>query len=235
MDHTVKAFDVDLGELARKVVQMGCLVKQQIQDATAALRRHDVALAEQVAAADSGLDAQQHEIENVVVTMIARRQPVAVDLRELVGAMRMIADLERIGDYAKNIARRVAVLNNNFRIDAVMPQLELTVQQVIHQLSSVLESYERRDASKALEVWRKDQDIDALNSSLFRTLLTHMMEDPRSISCCTHLLFCARNIEQMGDHIRNIAEAIYYIAEGHEIEGERPKLDTVSKDIVHLT
>ena len=139
--------------------------------------------------------------------------------------MRMTGDLERIGDYAKNIAKRVAALNNNFRIDGVMPQLELMVQQVINQLSSVLESYERRDVSKALEVWRKDQDIDALTDSLFRTLLTHMMEDPRSISSCTHLLFCARNIERMGDHITNIAEAIYYIVEGHEVEEQPPKAD----------
>jgi len=232
MDHTVKTFDVDLGELAGKVVQMGRLVKQQIENASAAMRRHDVALAEQVAAADSGVDALQREIEGLAVAIIARRQPVAVDLRELVGVMRMTSDLERIGDYAKNIARRVAALNNNFRIDAVMPQLELMVQQVIHQLDSVLESYERRDVNKALEVWRRDQDIDALNSSLFRTLLTHMMEDPRSISSCTHLLFCAKHFERIGDHITNIAEAIYYIVEGHEVEEERPKADTTSRDIV---
>ena len=157
---------------------------------------------------------------------------MAVELRELVGAMRMAGDLERIGDYAKNIAKRVAALNNNFRIDAVMPQFDLMVQQAIHQLDSVLESYERRDVNKALEVWRRDQDIDALNSSLFRTLLTHMMEDPRSISSCTHLLFCAKHIERIGDHITNIAEAIYYIVEGHEVEEERPKADTTSKDVV---
>jgi len=213
-------------------VQMGRLVKQQVENASAAMRRHDVALAEQVAAADSGVDARQREIEGLAVAIIARRQPVAVDLRELVGVMRMTSDPERIGDYAKNIARRVAALNNNFRIDAVMPQLELMVQQVIHQLDSVLESYERRDVNKALEVWRRDQDIDALNSSLFRTLLTHMMEDPRSISSCTHLLFCAKHFERIGDHITNIAEAIYYIVEGHEVEEERPKADTTSRDIV---
>ena len=178
MDHTIRAFDVDLSELARKVVEMGRLVKQQIEDATEAMRRHDIAFAEQVAAADRRLDAAQRKIEDLAVTTIARRQPVAVDLRELVGAMRMSADLERIGDFAKNIAKRVAALSNNFHIDGVMPQLELMVQQVINQLSCVLESYERRDVSKALEVWRKDQDIDALNNSLFRTLLTHMMEDP---------------------------------------------------------
>jgi phosphate transport system protein len=225
MNHTIRVFDVDLGELARKIVEMGRLVKQQIEDATAAMLRHDVAFAEQVAVADSRLDALQREIEDLAVATIARRQPVAVDLREIVGAMRMSGDLERIGDYAKNIAKRVGALNNNFRIDGVMPQIELMVQQVINQLSSVLESYERRDASKALEVWRKDQDIDALTNSLFRTLLTHMMEDPRSISSCTHLLFCARNFERMGDHIASIAEAIYYLVEGHEIEEQRPKAD----------
>ena len=232
MDHTIRTFDTDLGEVTRKVLEMGRLIKQQIEKATEAMHRHDVVLAEQVAAADSQVDAQQREIEGLAVTIIARRQPVAVDLRELVGAMRMTIDLERVGDYAKNIAKRVAALNNNFRIDAVMPQLELMVQQVIHQLDSALESYERRDVSKALEVWRKDQDIDALNSSLFRTLLTHMMEDPRSISSCTHLLFCAKNVERMGDHITNIAEAIYYIVEGHEVEEERPKADTTSSEMI---
>jgi phosphate transport system protein len=235
MDHTTRAFDVDLHELGRKVVEMGRLAKQQIEDATGAMLRRDVAFAERVAAADRRLDALQREIEGLAVTTIARRQPVAVDLRELIGAMRMVNDLERIGDFAKNIAKRVAALTNDFRANGVMPQFELMARQVIGQLTSVLESYERRDVGKALEVWRKDQDIDALNNSLFRTLLTHMMEDPRSISSCIHLLFCAKNIERMGDHITNIAEAIYYIVEGREIEEERPKADTTSKDIVGVT
>ncbi|WP_454624242.1 phosphate signaling complex PhoU family protein [Bradyrhizobium cenepequi] len=113
-----------------------------------------------------------------------------------------------------------------------MPQFELMAQQVIGHLTSVLHSYEHRDVSEALKVWREDQDIDALNNALFRTLLTHMMEDPRNISSCTHLLFCAKNIERMGDHITNIAEAIYYVVEGREIEEERPKADTTSKDVI---
>lgn len=125
MDHTIRAFDVDLDKLARKIVEMAHLVKQQIEDSAEAMHRHDVAFAEQVAAADSRLDALQREIEDLAVTTIARRQPVAFDLREIVGAMRMSGDLERIGDYAKNIAKRVAALNNNFRIDGVMPQIEL--------------------------------------------------------------------------------------------------------------
>ena len=232
MDHTSRAFDVDLHGLERKVLEMGRLVKQQIEDATGALLRRDVAFAEQVAAADRQLDALQHEIEGLAVTTIARRQPVAVDLRELIGAMRMVNDLERIGDFAKNIAKRVAALIDDFRINGVMPQFELMTQQVVGQLTSVLESYERRDVGKALQVWRKDQDIDALNNSLFRTLLTHMMEHPRNISSGIHLLICAKNIERMGDHITNIAEAIYYLVEGHEIEEERPKADTTSKDVL---
>lgn len=234
MDHTTRAFDVDLHELGRKVVEMGRLVKQQIEDATRAMLRRDAASAERVIAADSRLDALQREIEGMAVTTIARRQPVAVDLRDLIGAIRMVNDLERIGDLAKNIAKRVAALTTDFRINGAMPQFELMAQQVVSQLTSVLHSYEHRDVSEALEVWRKDQDIDALNNSLFRTLLTHMMEDPRNISSCTHLLFCAKNIERIGDHITNIAEAIYYIVEGREIEEERPKADTTSKDILRL-
>lgn len=228
MDHTTRAFDADLHELGRKVVEMGDLVRRQIEDATGAMLRHDVAFAERVAVADSRLDALQREIEGLAVTTIARRQPVAVDLRGLIGAIRMVNDLERIGDLAKNIAKRVAALTNEFRINGVMPQFELMARQVISQLTSVMESYERCDVSEALEVWRKDRDIDALNNSLFRTLLTHMMEDPRNISSCIHLLFCAKNIERMGDHITNIAEAIYYIMKGHEIEAERPKADTTN-------
>ena len=229
MDHTTRAFDVDLQEIARKVVEMGRLAKQQIEGASCALLARDIEFAERVAAADSRLDMLHREIEAFAVTTIARRQPVAVDLRELVGAMRMAIDLERVGDFAKNIAKRVAALTRDFRIDGVMPQLNVMSQQVVGQLISVLQSYETRDSSKALEVWRKDRDIDALNNSLFRSLLTHMMEDPRNISSCTHLLFCSKNIERIGDHITNIAEAVYFIVEGHELEEERPKADTTTE------
>jgi len=229
MDHTTRAFDVDLQEIARKVVEMGRLAKQQIEGANCALLRRDIEFAERVAAADSPLDMLHREIEAFAVTTIARRQPVAVDLRELVGAMRIAIDLERVGDFAKNIAKRVAALTRDFRIDGVMPQLDVMSQQVVGQLISVLQSYETRDSSKALEVWRKDRDIDALNNSLFRSLLTHMMEDPRNISSCTHLLFCSKNIERIGDHITNIAEAVYFIVEGHELEEERPKADTTTE------
>jgi phosphate transport system protein len=229
MDHTTRAFDVDLQEIARKVVEMGRLAKQQIEGANCALLRRDIEFAERVAAADSRLDMLHREIEAFAVTTIARRQPVAVDLRELVGAMRIAIDLERVGDFAKNIAKRVAALTRDFRIDGVMPQLDVMSQQVVGQLISVLQSYETRDSSKALEVWRKDRDIDALNNSLFRSLLTHMIEDPRNISTCTHLLFCSKNIERIGDHITNIAEAVYFIVEGHELEEERPKADTTTE------
>ena len=231
MDHTTRAFDADLQEIARKVMEMGRLAKQQIEDAASALLRRDTEFAERVAAADSRLNMLQREIESLAVTTIARRKPVAVDLRELVGAMRMAGDLERVGDFAKNIAKRVTALTKDFRIDGVIPQLDSMTRRVVDQLIAVLQSYERHDAGQALEVWRKDQDIDALNSSLFRTLLTHMMEDPRNISSCTHLLFCSRNIERMGDHITNVAEAVHYIVEGHEIEETRPKADAVGSEL----
>lgn len=234
MDHTTRVFDADLQEITRKVVEMSRLAKQQIEDATSALLKRDVEFAERVAAADSRLDTLQREIEMFAVTTIARRQPVAIDLRELVGAMRMAIDLERVGDFAKNIAKRVAALTKDFRIDGVMPQLEGMAQQVVNQLLSVIQSYEHHDSGKALEVWRKDQDIDALNNSLFRTLLTHMMEDPRNISSCAHLLFCAKNIERMGDHITNVAEAIYYVVEGHEIEEARPKAEAISAELATM-
>lgn len=226
----MRAFDAELQELARKIVEMGRLDKQQITDATAALLKRDVALAQHVIAADDQVDALQREIEEKAIIVIARRQPMAVDLRELVGALRISNDLERIGDLAENVAKRVILSAGEPRIEDLMLQLQRMVQLVLEQLSRVLESYERRDVAQALEVWRRDQDVDALNTSLFRELLTYMMEDPRNITFGTHLLFCAKNIERIGDHATNIAETIYYIVHGLPLSEERPKADLTAKE-----
>jgi phosphate transport system protein len=229
-EHTMRAFDAELQELARKIGEMGRLDKQQIADATEALLKRDVALARRVIAADDQVDALQREIEEKVVIVIARRQPMAVDLRELVGALRISNDLERIGDLAENVAKRVILSADELRIEDVMLQLQRMVQLVLAQLSRVLESYERRDVAQALEVWRRDQEVDALNTSLFRELLTYMMENPRNITFGTHLLFCAKNIERIGDHATNIAETVYYIVHGLPLSEERPKADFTAKD-----
>jgi len=227
-DHTIKAFDVDLQELTRKVAEMGGLAERQIADAVDALSRRDTELAQNVIAIDPQIDALQREIEEKSILIIARRQPMAVDLREIVGALRISNDLERIGDLAKNIGKRVVVLDGEFRLHQVIRGVEHMTDLVLGQLKQVLDAYARRDVAKAIEVWRGDEEIDAVNNSLFRELLTYMMEDPRNITFCTHLLFCAKNIERMGDHATNIAETVHYIVEGRALADERPKGDTTS-------
>src|SRR5690349_13025595 len=201
--HTVKAFDTDLQDLARMVAEMGGLAEKQVADAVDALARRDTTLAQRVTGADTQIDALQHEIEEKAVLTIARRQPMAVDLREIVGALRVSNDLERIGDLAKNIAKRVGALEEDFGSQQVMRGVEHMAELVLAQIKDVLDSFANRDSAKALAVWRNDEEIDAVNNSLFRELLTYMMEDPRNISYCIHLLFCAKNIERMGDHATN--------------------------------
>jgi len=229
IDHTIRAFDADLQQLAAKVAEMGRLDGEQIGDAISALLKKDTALAERVIATDDRVDDLQREIEEKAVATIARRQPMAIDLREIVGTLRISNDLERVGDLAENIAKRVLLLPKEFRLNAVALQLQHMGNLVRDQLVRVLRSYEHRDVVLALDVWHKDQEIDALNSSLFRELLTYMMEDPRNITFCSHMLFCAKNIERAGDHATNIAETVYYIVEGHQLTEKRPKADVTSK------
>src|SRR5262245_2919327 len=227
-EHTIKAFDTELQELARKVAEMGGMAERQIADAVASLVRRDTAQAERVIMLDANIDALQREIEEKCVLTIARRQPMAVDLREVVGALRVSNDLERIGDLAKNIGKRVGVRDGEFGPNKVIRGVEHMTDLVLAQLKQVLDSYVRRDVAMALEVWRNDEAVDAVNNSLFRELLTYMMEDPRNITFCTHLLFCAKNIERMGDHATNIAESVHYMVEGRPLPDERPKSDLTS-------
>ena len=227
-EHTAKAFDGDLQELTRKVAEMGGLAEREIADAIQALTRRDVDLAKRVVATDPTIDALQQEIEEKAVLTIARRQPMAVDLREVVGALRVSNDLERIGDLAKNIAKRVTALNGDFHPQKLIRGVEHMAALVLGQLKRVLDAYASRDLSTALEVWKGDEEIDAICTSLFRELLTYMMEDPRNITFCIHLLFCAKNIERMGDHATNVAETVYYMVEGRTITDQRPKGDTTA-------
>ena len=227
-EHTTKAFDIDLQEITRMVAEMGGLAEKQIADSVDALARRDSERARRVVAADANIDALQREIEEKGVLTIARRQPMAVDLREIVGALRLANDLERIGDLAKNIAKRVGALDDDFQSQQVMRGVEHMTDLVLAQIKEVLDSFAHRDVAKALAVWRGDEEVDAVNNSLFRELLTYMMEDPRNISYCIHLLFCAKNIERMGDHATNIAETVYYMVEGRPLAEERPKGDTTA-------
>jgi phosphate transport system protein len=225
MEHTAKAFDVDLQDIARLVAEMGGLAEKSISDAMEALDKHDATLAMRVVSVDVKIDALQREIEEKAILTIARRQPMAVDLREIVGALRVANDLERIGDLSKNIAKRIPAIDEELQLQKVMRGVEHMADLVLAQIKDVLDSFARRDVAKAIAVWRGDEEIDAVNNSLFRELLTYMMEDPRNISLCIHLLFCAKNIERMGDHATNIAETVYYIAEGRPLADERPKAD----------
>jgi phosphate transport system protein len=227
-EHTIKAFDTELQDLTRVVVEMGGLAERQIVNALEALEKHDTGLAQRVIADDAKIDTLQREIEEKAILTIARRQPMAIDLREVVGALRVSNDLERIGDLAKNIAKRVGALDSDFQPQQVMRGVEHMTDLVLAQIKEVLDSFAHRDIAKALAVWRGDEEIDAVNNSLFRELLTYMMEDPRNISYCIHLLFCAKNIERMGDHATNIAETVYYMAEGRALAEERPKGDTTA-------
>jgi phosphate transport system protein len=228
-EHTIRAFDTDLDGLARMIADMGGMAEKQTADAIGALIRRDAVLAQQVISNDIKVDALQHEIEELAILTIARRQPMAIDLREVIGALRISNDLERIGDLAKNIAKRVQAIDDNRQPKQVMRGLEHMNNLVLTQLKNVLDSYSRRDAAKAMAVWQSDKQIDAVNNSLFRELLTYMMEDPHNIGFCIHLVFCAKNIERMGDHATNIAETVFYIIEGKTLGDERPKGDTTSE------
>ena len=227
-DHTAKAFDVDLQELTRLVAEMGGLAEKQVADAIDALAERDLDRAQRTVAVDPEVDALQAEIEEKAVLTIARRQPMAVDLREIVGALRVCNDLERIGDLAKNIGKRVMALDNEFYPVGLIRGVEHMGAMVLAQLKDVLDSYARHDLKKALAVWNGDEEIDAICTSIFRELLTYMMEDSHHITFCIHLMFCAKNFERMGDHATNIAETVYYMVNGQTLLRERPKADVTS-------
>jgi phosphate transport system protein len=227
-EHTAKAFDTDLQELTRKVAEMGGLTEREISDAIQALTKRDSDLAKRVVASDPTIDALQQEIEEKAILTIARRQPMAVDLREIVAALRIANDLERIGDLAKNIGKRVSALDGNFHPNKLIRGVEHMASLVLSQLKRVLDAYASHDLDGALAVWKGDEQIDAMCTSLFRELLTYMMEDPRNITFCIHLMFCAKNIERMGDHATNIAETVYYMIEGQPMPDQRPKGDTTA-------
>ncbi|WP_018388728.1 phosphate signaling complex protein PhoU [Ancylobacter sp. FA202] len=227
-EHIVSSFDTDLKELGRSVVEMGGQSERLVADSVQALVKRDSELAQKVIVLDGPVDLLQREIEEKAVLIIARRQPLAGDLREIVAAMRIANDLERIGDLAKNTAKRVLALTGEFHPQKLVRGVEHMSNIVLEQLKVVLDAYATRDEVRALEVWQRDGEVDVLYTSLFRELLTYMMEDPRNISLCTHLLFCAKNIERIGDHATNVAETIHYLVTGQLLTEERPKQDTSS-------
>jgi phosphate transport system protein len=194
-----------------------------LADAMDALSGFDTDLARNVVTSDLRLDALQREIEDSSIMTIVRRQPLSVDLRECVAAFRISGDLERVGDFAKNIAKRTMKIAGESRLPRAIVGLQSMHEVAATQLKDVLDAYGQRDAARAREVWVRDAQLDALEDSVFRDLLTFMMEDPRNISFCTHLLFCSKNIERIGDHTTNIAETIVYLVTGETLPMERPR------------
>jgi phosphate transport system protein len=234
MEHTVSAYDQELRGLAGRIAEMGGLAEHLVGDSISALARIDVDLARRVVREDVRLDALQREVEEKAILIIARRQPMAMDLREIVAAMRISNDLERVGDLAKNIAKRVIAISDSFTNKRLLLGVEHMAQIALEQLKAVLDAFANRDDAAAKLVRVRDDEIDALFNSLFRELLTYMMEDPRNISHCTHLLFCAKNVERIGDHATNIAETVHYVITGTAFVDERPKSDTTSLERIDL-
>lgn len=223
MPHIVASFDAELQKLRTLVVDMGATVVRQLEDATEAFRNRDLALARRVAAGDKAVDALQRRIEDHVIATIAKRQPLAIDLRETITTLKIATDLERMGDLAKNNAKRVIFMSEQGQPIGAGVNLDTLSKRTHEQVSRVMLAYASRNTELALEVWESDGEIDTLHTALFRELLTYMMEDPRSIGYCTHLLFCSKNLERIGDHATNIAENIHYVATGEFLSGDRPK------------
>ena len=223
VNHTVKAYDKELDAIERHIAEMGGIAEKMVIDAMDALGSADTSLANRVVATDQRLDLLQREIEDLAVMTIARRQPVAIDLRELIGAIRIAGDLERIGDLAKNIAKRSVKIGAEGRVPRAIVGIKHMNEVATELLKDVLDAYAQRDVERARQVWERDVDLDALEDSVFRDLLTHMMEDPRNISFCAHLLFCSKNIERIGDHATNIAETVVYLVTGQELPTDRPR------------
>ncbi len=226
--HIMTAYDEELRFLTRRIAEMGGMAEQMAADAVRALVNADAALAQRVISDDAILDAAEREITDKAILTIARRQPVANDLREIMGSIRIASDLERVGDLGKNTAKRVIAVQQSGVPRALARGMEHLSELALAQLKDVLDVYSTRSAEKAEAIRDRDEEIDAMYTSLFRELLTYMMEDPRNITSCTHLLFCAKNIERIGDHATNIAETIYYMTTGMQPAGERPKDDNTA-------
>jgi phosphate transport system protein len=227
-EHIVTSFDDELNNLSQKIAEMGGLAEQNVADAVAALVSRDIEKAQRVIATDERIDKLQRDIEEGAVLMIAKRQPMARDLREIMAAIHIANDLERVGDLAKNTAKRVIAIESNFGAQRLVVGVEHMAELGLTQLKEVLDAFASRDLAAARTVWERDNEIDAMYTSLFRELLTYMMEDPRNITFCTHLLFCAKNIERIGDHATNIAENLHYLITGQTMTETRPKQDTTS-------
>lgn len=225
--HTVTSFDDELRKLNNTISRMGGLAETQLTQALKALGQRDSDLAGRVVSQDAQIDQLEQEVQHLVVRLLALRQPMADDLRVIVGALKVSADLERIGDYAANVAKRTMVINQIPPVKAAGP-IPLMGRLVQELIKDVLDAYVERDEDKALDVWRRDEEVDEMHTSLTREFITYMMEDARNITSCTHLMFIIKNIERIGDHATNIAETVHFTVSGRTIAGQRPKGDAGS-------
>jgi phosphate transport system protein len=230
-EHIVRSFDDELKTLSQVVTRMGGLAETQLATAVEALQRRDTDLAERVVRGDAAIDTLEEELDERAVRLLALRQPMATDLREVISSLKISSDLERIGDYAANVAKRVIALNQipPIHLAGGIPRMARLAQNII---KDTLDAYATRNAERAIDVWHRDAEVDEMYTGLFRELLTYMMEDPRNITPSTHLLFIAKNIERIGDHATNIAETIHYLVTGRRMVGGRPKGDTTSFQVI---
>ncbi|NMJ41683.1 phosphate signaling complex protein PhoU [Roseomonas sp. JC162] len=230
-EHIVRSYDEELRRLRDMVARMGGLAERQVAEATRALVRRDTDLATAVIGRDTQIDALEREVEAYCVRLLALRQPMAADLRVIIAAMKASNDLERIGDYASNAAKRAVVLASLPAIGS-LAGFERMAQLVQENLKAAMDAFVNNDAEAARRVWEADEPVDAIYNGIFRELLTFMMEDPRNITAATHMLFIAKNLERIGDHTTNIAERIYYAVLGDNITEERPKADQSAYAVV---
>jgi phosphate transport system protein len=230
-EHIVKSFEVELQRLRDLLMEMGGMVESQLAMACEAVLAHDDAAATATVESDPKVDALERDVEQFVIRLLALRQPLAQDLRLIVAGLKITGDLERIGDYAANVAKRSLVLNQ-FTLPFSLTGLGHMARLVQENLKTVIDAVGERDTDKAEEVWRSDESVDEIYNALFRELITYMMEDPRNITPCTHLLFIAKNLERIGDHATNVAETLYYAVKGEPLTGMRPKGDTSAYAVV---
>ncbi|MBR0553968.1 phosphate signaling complex protein PhoU [Stakelama marina] len=224
-EHTVKAFDEDIGELRGLIAQMGGLAEAAIDASMDALKRHDLEAAARIIDGDKQIDELETEVERLAVRLIALRAPMADDLREVVAALKIAGVVERIGDYAKNIAKRVAAIDGHSVIEP-LSLLPAMANMATDMVRNVLDAFAARDPEAAVRVCEQDRAVDDFYNSIFRTLVTFMVENPKSISQAAHMLFIAKNLERVGDHATNVAEMVYYAATGDHM-GDRDQGDTV--------
>ncbi|XCE41356.1 phosphate signaling complex protein PhoU [Candidatus Liberibacter asiaticus] len=219
--HILSAYDEELDFLSRRIVEMGIVSRKMVDSSVRAFIEGDTVLAHKVIDNDVVLDQLERDIGDKAIITIAKRQPMASDLREIVGSIKIAADLERIGDLAKNTAKRVLALQMFGVPRKLVWTIEPLAELSLEQLSEILDVYGSRSTEKTQSICNRDGELDAMHTSLFRELLTYMMEDPRNITLCTHILFCSKNIERIGDHVTNIAETIHYMTTGVQPYKER--------------